>query len=136
MTTVSPTSLRVVILPAPDAHPDDTPTRRLLGGLGHNVSRARSPEQARQMLLAEAVDLLVVDITNAKENQQLIHQLADLPMESRPHELAIFSDHADEFLSGLRKKVGGTHVHVLLKPLHMHGLLKVLRQLEADALPA
>jgi len=89
-----------------------------------------------QMLLADPVDLLVIDITNAKDNQQLVHQLADLPMASRPHELAIFSDHADEFLTGLRKKVGGTHVHVLLKPLHVHGLLKILRQLETDALPA
>jgi len=136
MTSLSPIALNVVILPAPDAHPDDTPTRRLLGGLGHNVTRARSPEQAMQILADEAVDLLVVDITNGKENRLLVNRLADLPVASRPHELAIFSDHADDSLTGLRQKISGTHVHVLLKPLHMHGLLKVLRQLETDALPA
>jgi len=89
-----------------------------------------------EMLATEAVDLLVVDITNGKENRLLVNRLAELPAESRPHELAIFSDHADDSLTGLRKKIAGTHVHVLLKPLHMHGLLKVLRQLETDALPA
>ena len=38
----------------------------------------RSPEQAMQMLAADPVDLLVIDITNAKENRQLVNRLADI----------------------------------------------------------
>lgn len=85
-----------------------------------------------QMLADEAVDLMVVDITNSQANRQFIQNLTDVPMNCRPHELAIYSDHADDSLTGLRKKIIGTHVNVLLKPLHMHGLLKLLRKMDAE----
>jgi hypothetical protein len=58
-----------------------------------------------------------------------VNQLADLPAELRPRELAIFSDVADDTLRGLRARIKPSKVHIFLKPLHMHGLLSVLRQL-------
>lgn len=129
MTAQIRAALRAVVLPASDAHPQDTPTRRLLGQLGHDVARAVSTDHAMELINSDHTDLLVVDITNSA-NSDLFDSLCELPESKRPSEVAIFSDSIDVHLRDWRRKVAPTHVHVFLKPLHMHGLLNVLRQME------
>jgi hypothetical protein len=73
--------------------------------------------------------LLVVDISNSPRNRDFVNRLTELPQDSRPRELAIFSDAMDETLRGLRGRIKPCKVHIFLKPLHMHGLLSVLRHL-------
>ncbi len=127
------TALRVVVLPAPNGPTQDPPTRRLLGGLGHDVSRAMTPDHALELLGADHTDLLVIDITNDNSNRELVDSLAELPESKRPDQVAIFTDSIDTQLRDLRKTVSPSHVHVYLKPLHVHGLLNMLRTMEKQS---
>jgi len=128
MTAQVPAALRAVVLPSPDAYSQDTPTRRLLGELGHDVTRAASADHAMELICADHTDLLVVDITN-NANRDLFDSLMELPESKRPEQVAVFSDSIDGQLREWRK-LSPSRVHVFLKPLHMHGLLNVLRQIE------
>jgi DNA-binding NtrC family response regulator len=130
MTAQIPAVLRAVVLPSSDIQSQDTPTRRLLGGMGHDVSRATSPDHALELMSLDHTDLLVVDITNNNRNRDLIDAIAELPQGKRPDQVAIFADAIDNSLKEFRTDVAPTHVHVFLKPLHMHGLLNVLRHME------
>lgn len=121
--------LRAVVLPSADAHPHDTPTRRLLGQLGHDVTRAASPDHALELINSDHTDLLVMDVSNSA-NREMFESLIELPESKRPDEVAVFSDSLDPQIREWRRKVAPSHVHVFLKPLHMHGLLSVLRQME------
>jgi hypothetical protein len=78
---------------------------------------------------SDHTDLLVVDISN-RNNRSLLDSLGEIPESKRPAEVAVFTDTGDVSLRELRRKVAPSHVHVFLKPLHMHGLLGVLRQME------
>ena len=129
MTAQIRAALRAVVLPSGDAYPQDTPTRRLLGQLGHDVTRANSPNHAMELINSDHTDLLVVDVTN-NANRDLFDSLSELPESKRPDEVAVFSDSVDLQLREWRRTISPTHVHVFLKPLHMHGLLTVLRQME------
>jgi DNA-binding NtrC family response regulator len=131
MTAQLPSVLRAVVLPSPEAHTHDTPTRRLLGELGHDVARAISPAHALKLMNSDHTDLLVVDITNS-QNRDLIDALFNMPASKRPDQVAVFSDTIDSQLRELRRGVAPTQVHIFLKPLHMHGLLNVLRQMERE----
>jgi DNA-binding NtrC family response regulator len=131
MTAQVRSSLRAVVLPSPEAHPHDTPTRRLLGELGHDVARAVSPDHALQLMNSDHTDLLVVDIT-CGWNRDMIDALFDMPADKRPDQVAVFSDSIDSQLREMRRSVNPSHVHIFLKPLHMHGLLNVLRQMERE----
>jgi response regulator RpfG family c-di-GMP phosphodiesterase len=117
------------VLPSSDAYAQDTPTRRLLNQLGHDVTRADSPDHAMELINSDHTDLLVVDVTNSN-NREMFESLLDLPESKRPAEVAVFSDSIDAQLRDWRRQVAPSHVHVFLKPLHMHGLLTVLRQME------
>jgi CheY-like chemotaxis protein len=130
MTAQIPAVLRAVVLPSSDIQSQDTPTRRLLGGLGHDVSRATSPDHALELMSADHTDLLVVDITNNSRNRALIDAISELPETRRPDQVAIFADAIDNSLKEFRRDIAPSHVHVFLKPLHMHGLLNVLRHME------
>jgi CheY-like chemotaxis protein len=128
MTAQVPSVFRAVVLPSSDAYSQDTPTRRLLGQLGHDVTRAASPDHAMQLINSDHTDLLVVDITN-NANREMVESLMELPESKRPDQMAVFSDTIDGQLREWRMSAP-SQVHVFLKPLHMHGLLTVLRQLE------
>lgn len=130
MTTPDRSSLRAVVLPSPDAYPLDTPTRRLLKELGHDVERAITPDHAIELMNSEHTDLLVVDLTNNNLNRQVIDSMLDMPEEKRPGQMAIFTDAMDSQLREFRRKFSPAHVHVFIKPLHMHGLLNVVRNME------
>jgi DNA-binding NtrC family response regulator len=123
-------ALRAVVLPAPDVSLQDTPTRRLLNELGHDVTRASTPDHALELMNSDHTDLLVVDLTNNTSNQQLIDSLEELPESKRPEQVAIFTDAIDMQVREYRKKFSPSKVHVFFKPLHMHGLLGVLRAME------
>jgi response regulator RpfG family c-di-GMP phosphodiesterase len=129
MTAQIRAALRAVVLPSKEANPQDTPTRRLLGQLGHDVARAESTDHAIALLNSDHTDLLVADLSNSA-NSDLFDSLSELPESKRPDEVAIFSDSIGGQLRDWRKKAAPAHVHVFLKPLHMHGLLTVLRQME------
>jgi hypothetical protein len=129
MTAQIRAALRAVVLPSTDAYPQDTPTRRLLGQLGHDVSRADSPDHAIALINSDHTDLLVVDVSNCA-NRDLFESLSEMPESKRPDQVAIFSDTLDFQLREWSRKISPTQVHVFLKPLHMHGLLSVLRQME------
>jgi DNA-binding NtrC family response regulator len=133
MTTQLRSALRAVVLAAPDAYLEDTPTRRLLGELGHDVTRALSPSHAVDLLNADHTDLLVMDITNNNINRDLLDALSDMPQSKRPDQVAVFSDSLDVQLRDLRSRLAPTQVHLYFKPLHMHGLLNVLRQIERQS---
>lgn len=128
MTSQLRSALRAVVLPSSDAQSYDTPTRRLLDELGHDVTPALSADHALELINAEPTDLLVVDLTNGS-NRDMLESLMGLPEAKRPVQMALFSDTIDRQLREWRK-LSPSHVHVFLKPLHMHGLLTVLRQME------
>jgi hypothetical protein len=105
---------------------------KLLDDVGMDVAQA-SAENAIGILLEEPVDLLVLDVRNSPANRQFVERLIELPGSARPRQLAIFSDLLDDQLRALRGRMRPTKVHVFLTPLHMHGLLGVLRQLECES---
>jgi CheY-like chemotaxis protein len=129
MTVEDRATFRSVILAA-EAAPYASRTGQLLNDLGHDVAGAESPEHALELLEEEQADLFVVDVSNSGRNRALLERLVDLPADIRPRELAIFSDSSDEMLRGLRSRLKPSRVHIFLKPLHMHGLLNILRKLE------
>ncbi|HMB94872.1 MAG TPA: hypothetical protein VKK61_02415 [Tepidisphaeraceae bacterium] len=108
------------------------PAFRLLNDLGHDVSSAVSTDQALEMLQHDGADLVVVD-ADRPEQREFVSRLNNIPEDQQP-QVAIFSDALDDSLSVMVNKLDrAANVHVLLKPLHMHGLLNMLRNIEAKA---
>lgn len=105
---------------------------RLLNELGHDVSAAASADRAVEMLEEGRADLVIVD-SDKSSQCEFVSRLANLPPDQQPRQVAIFCDVNDETLTGLARQIQRSRVHVLLKPLHMHGLLGVLRNLESRA---
>jgi hypothetical protein len=136
MTAQEHTTLRAVFVQAQpaDAGVAPDPAFRLLSDMGHKVASAESTDDAMAMLRSRGpTDLMVVDASGLPDATRLAAQLMDLPPGARPRQVAIFSDRADDALRALRRRASPPNVHVFLKPLHLHGLLGVLRNLEADA---
>jgi hypothetical protein len=131
MTVEDRATFRSVILPA-EAAPAFYRTGQLLNDLGHEVAPARSADHALDLLQEDQTDLLIVDVSNSPHNREFVGHLMDLPVESRPRQLAIFSETTDESLRSLRAQFKPCKVHIFLKPLHIHGLLSVLRKLKVD----
>jgi CheY-like chemotaxis protein len=109
-----------------------SPEYRLLNQLGHEVATAGSAQEAVQLLQTEHTDLVVVD-ADAAEQQEFVNRLNDLPAEQSPRQVAIFTDAIDDSLTSLVRRLERTRVHVLMRPLHMHGLLGVLRSIGTHA---
>jgi two-component SAPR family response regulator len=129
MTVEDRATIKAIILPAEAAN-SISRAGQLLIDAGHDVSSAQSADQAMDMLQHDDADLLVVDVTNSPKNHDFVSQLSSLNSDYLPREVAIFSDSMDEVLRGLRERLSPSKVHIFLKPLHMHGLLSVLRHLE------
>jgi CheY-like chemotaxis protein len=129
MTVEDRVTFRSVILSAENA-PAVSRAVQLLNDLGHEVLSAHSPEDAMSLLQQDQTDLLVVDVSNSSHNREFVSRLTELPNSHRPRELAIFSEAADTSLRSFRNRLMPSKVHIFLKPLHMHGLLNVLRSLE------
>src|ERR1700722_10616007 len=131
MTVEDRATFRSVILPA-DAAPAFYRTGELLNDLGYEVAPADSADHALDLLHQDQTDLLIVDVSNSPGNRAFIQHVSELPAEMRPRQLAIFSDTSDDSLRSLRARFKPSKVHVFLKPLHIHGLLTVLKKLKVD----
>jgi hypothetical protein len=129
MTAQEQLTLRAVILHDQIADSFGLPAFRLLNDLGHDVSTTDSADQAIEMLQHDPADLLIIDAERAQQ-RQFISRLSSLPSDQQPKQVAVFSDSSDESMSGLASKLNRAKVHVLLRPLHMHGLLGMLRTIE------
>ena len=108
------------------------PEYRLLNELGHDVSTTDSTGQARELLLNDRGDLVVID-TDRSGQHEFVSCLSALPADQQPRQVAIFCDGVDESLAALLNGMKRSQVHVLIKPLHLHGLLGILRKIEARA---
>jgi len=133
MTTQDRGALRALIVPA-GLSPADSRAGRLLRDLGHDVAGAESPDQALELLRESDTDLMVVDVTNSEQNQALLRRMADLPRQAQPRTLAVFADSSNETLRETLRCIGAPRTHILLKPLHFHKLLEVVRRLELDTM--
>jgi CheY-like chemotaxis protein len=109
---------------------ENQPTYKLLTDLGHEVVPATSPDDAMNVLSASVVDLLVVDLPGVDDKRRLFERLDALPATSKPRRVAVFSEEVDDYARTVQRQQGGPRVHVFLKPLHVHGLLNVLRSIE------
>ena len=109
-----------------------SPAYRLLSDLGHEVATSDSAAQAVELLQHSHPDLVVIDADRDGQSD-FVSRLSKLPNDQQPRLVAIFSDSIDERLSNLVDRIERGNVHLLLKPLHMHGLLKVLRNIEGKA---
>jgi len=135
MTVEDRAIFRSIILPA-EAAPAVYRAGQLLDELGHDVVPAESPDHALDLLQQDQTDLLIVDVSGSSRNRQFVSQVADLPADARPRQLAIFCESIDESLRGLRNRLKPCKLHIFVKPLHMHGLLSVLRRLDEQNQPA
>ena len=136
MTAQEQSTLKTLIFHNEAADSLELPAYRLLNDFGHDVSATDSADEAVELLRNDRADLVVVDADRPGQ-RRFVSRLSDLPPDQQPRQLAIFSDVLDESLSTLVHKLspgpGPGRVHVLLKPLHMHGLLGVLRAIELKA---
>lgn len=131
MTTASEKlALRAIVVLSEAANVDNQPTLRLLRELGHEVSSAFSTEQAIHLLQSAGADLMVVDLPSSGRTRQFLDALSNVAPEQRPRHIAVFSDALDEYVRHFSRIPGDSRVHVFLKPLHVHGLLSVLRTAE------
>jgi len=122
----------------PNADPANLwPTHRLLADLGHEVTSTSTLEEALRLMREDPVDLLILEEPPKSEpsfREEELEQLRSLPASQQPREIAIFSDRPSSDRAGeseRARQIGSPRVHVLLKPLHMHGLLQIVRQLHA-----
>jgi hypothetical protein len=132
MTAQDQLTLKAILLHNNACDSFDLPSFRLLSDLGHDVTAIGSTDGVLEILQHDRADLLVVDADRV-ERQDVVNRLGELPDDQQPRQIAIFSDAIDEGLSSLVHKLTPARVHVLLKPLHMHRLLGVLRNIEAKA---
>lgn len=109
---------------------ENQPTYKLLTDLGHEVVPATSPDDAVNLLSAGIVDLLVVDLPGADDKRRLFERLDALPAQAKPRRVAVFSEEVDDYARTAHRAQTSPRVHVFLKPLHVHGLLNVLRSIE------
>jgi CheY-like chemotaxis protein len=127
---------RTVLLFSTDDQAVRVVTHRLLQELGHEVRLSESIDDALQVLRTGGVELLVVgdstpDVAGlAERSASLVNRIGDLPSGSRPREIAIFVNAThDDSPQQPRTDYPGCRVHRFFKPLHMHGLLSVLRDM-------
>ena len=132
MTAQEQFTLKAIVLHNQASDSYSLPAYRLLSDLGHDVTSTQSTDEVFQMLQSDRADLLVVD-AERPEQRAVVNRLGDLPADHQPRQVAIFSDVLDEALSSLTGRLSSTRVHVLLKPLHIHRLLGVLRRCEGKA---
>jgi CheY-like chemotaxis protein len=118
-------------------------THRLLQELGHDVKLSENIDDALRALRTGGAELLVVgdstpDVAGlAERSTALVNRIGDLPDGSRPREIAIFVNAThDDSPQQPRRDYPGCRVHQFFKPLHMHGLLSVLRDMARKELAA
>jgi CheY-like chemotaxis protein len=132
MTAQEQSTLKTLILHNGASDSFELPAYRLLNDFGHDVATTDSADEAVELLQHDRTDLVVIDADRPGQ-REFVSRLTALPPDQQPRQLAIFSDALDDSLSTLMHRLTPGRVHVLLKPLHMHGLLGVLRTIEAKS---
>jgi len=133
MATVDQIALRTIFV-HPEADPANLwPTHRLLADLGHDITSIGTLQAALDLMQdeGEAPDLLIIEEPHKADpalREEELRQIRSLPRSQQPREVAIFSDRPEEFRPS--RLADAPRVHVLVKPLHMHGLLQVIRQMD------
>jgi DNA-binding response OmpR family regulator len=134
MATLTQTTTRTIFV-HPNSDPANLwPTHRLLADLGHEVSSMSTLEDALRVMREDPVDLLILEEppkADPSVREYALQQIRSLPPSQQPRDIAIFSDRPGT--SDHSRQSGAPRIHVLLKPLHMHGLLHVVRQLRGRA---
>jgi DNA-binding response OmpR family regulator len=132
MATLDQVATRTIFV-HPNSDPANLwPTHRLLADLGHEVSSLSTLDEAMRVMRDDPVDLLILEEPAKSEagyREHELEQIRSLPASQQPREVAIFSDRPGPFEQ--TRQAGMPRVHILLKPLHMHGLLHVVRQLHS-----
>ncbi len=130
MTTLDRVATRTLFV-HPDADSaEHWPTHRLLSDLGHEVTSMTSLDEAIKSMEGDPVDLLILEEPDKAEpalRESELRRIQSLPASQQPREIAIFSDRPGEVAPV--RSTGTPRVHILIKPLHMHGLLHVIRHL-------
>ena len=122
MTTALPHSTLRAILYSPIAGDGTRSAVKLLTDRGDQLSTATSIESALDSLTrGQRADLLLLD--SPADREALLARVAALPAPRQPRRVVAFSDESTP--------TAASTTQVLIKPLHVHGLLKVLKQLEA-----
>lgn len=129
MAAIDRPALRMVVL-----HGDEmggfSPAARMIEDRGHHVmATAHAQEAIAALMHGDAIDLMVIDLS-AVTRPAVIESIKEMPLSSRPRQIAIFADLSDERLRTVREKLLPSRVSVLLRPLHLHRLLTILRKLE------
>ena len=111
------------------------PTHRLLADLGHEVTSMSTLDEALRVMREDSVDLLILEEPSKAEagfRENELQRIRALPASQQPREVAIFSDRPSDRsnLKDMGRQSSSPRVHILLKPLHMHGLLHLVRNLE------
>jgi CheY-like chemotaxis protein len=133
MTAQDQSTLRTIILQT--SRLDETPAARLLSQLGHDVTASTSAADAIQLIQTDRADLVVIDAEKIEEAQPLVDRISALDESQRPKVVAVLTDRGAD-LARLRRggaEATSPRVRVFLKPLHMHGLLDIVKRLERSA---
>ena len=131
MTISTPARSKVVLQQSP-TEPVIGVAQQLLGGLGHVVELADSPEAAVLAAGRSRADLLVLSVTDPDEQVRHLERLALLPAAVRPKQVAILSD-GTESDPLLARALPGVKVQIFSKAVHALGLLNVVKRLVATS---
>jgi CheY-like chemotaxis protein len=129
MTAPTQTTLRTLVLQT--SRLDTSPAGKLLADLGHSVTSSTSSVDALRQLQSDGADLLVIDIGKADETPMIVQRLNELDPPHRPKAIAVLIDRTQPIDSTIANRPD-VRVNVFLKPLHLHGLLRLVKRLERE----
>lgn len=131
LTASEPVHLRIALLRASPSHALGTGAlSKLLRDRGHRVDISDSVAELSRLSKDVPLDLLVVDSTLSGTEATYLEDLAAVHWTTPPREVAVLSDSENLSVRDLRARLRRSAVHLFLKPLHLHGLLRVLRKAE------
>jgi DNA-binding response OmpR family regulator len=134
MTAQEQSTLRAIVVKTSPRHdsPVESSASRLLSQLGHDVIDFVSPDNALQAIREGHCDLVVIDAQLWDEARAVVDQIADLDATVHPRAVAVLTDRGREegAPAQLTRKPLASRVRILLRPLHMHGLLNIVKKLE------
>ncbi len=131
--SIATTTSRVVIH---DSHtePVVSVAVQLLNVLGHDVALTESADAAISLAMESRTELLVLSLTDHDEQCAALDRLAMLPASARPRQVAILSDdETDSSIPPMQRKLPGVRVHLFVRAIHAHGLLKVIKRIASLA---
>lgn len=106
----------------------------MLSTQGCQIAWANSVSEAIEKAALQPTELLVLSIPDTAEQRQALSRLSTLPAPQRPREVAILSDEINDDTIQLRRSVAGSKVHLFVRPIHVHGLLSLIKRLERNQL--